>query len=66
MSLQNLYLRGKVWHYRFKVNGTPYRGSCKTEDFSAAREFYDRERAKAWRHSVVKDKVRRKIGRAHV
>ena len=59
MSLQNLYLRGKVWHYRFKVNGTPYRGSCKTEDFSAAREFYDRERAKAWRHSVVKDKVRR-------
>lgn len=60
MSLpKNLYRRGDVWHYRFCLNGQEFRGSCRTKDFKQAQEFYDRERASAWRLTVVKDKVRR-------
>jgi integrase len=60
MSLQkNLYQRGEVWHYRFKLNGKLYRGSCRTGDYRQAKEFYDRERASVWRQTVVGDKVRR-------
>jgi hypothetical protein len=34
-----IYQRGKVWHYRFQINGSRYRGCCNTEVKSDALEY---------------------------
>jgi len=54
-----IHKRGKVWWYRFSVNGRVYRGSCRTDDERLAREYHDRIKADAWRLRYLRDTVRR-------
>jgi integrase len=62
MSLKpqlGLTQRNGVWQYFIRINGTVFRGSCRTKDELQAREFYDRKRGELWRTSVIGDKQRR-------
>ncbi len=37
MSAHWLYLRGRIWHYRFTLGGMPYWGSTEATDYETAR-----------------------------
>jgi len=53
-----IHRRGNVWWYSFSVKGRMYRGSCKTEDESAAQELHDKLKHEAWSQRVLKQKPR--------
>jgi len=38
---QNLFKRGKVYHYRFELNGFPYSGSTKARDLETAKKVLE-------------------------
>jgi integrase len=53
-----IYQRGKVWHYRFQINGSRYRGCCNTEVKSDALEYEAKLRANVWRNQKLGYSVR--------
>ena len=59
MSDFGLRKRGKIWHYRFILNGSLAHGSTKTKVRSLALEFADREYQRVYRqeHDIARTKV---------
>lgn len=55
----DVFRRGKKWHYVFSIDGERFRGSCKTEDETKARQYLAEQVSKAWRGKKLGEKPRR-------
>jgi integrase len=61
-GLGSLKKRGKIYHYKFYVNGEPVRGSTETSRLSDAVEFLKRKKAEHASASLILSRVGATIG----